>query len=204
MEAGSGAPMQPAAEEALPPAVAASYERARLHGFTLSCEPEVGHLLATLAASVRPGATILEMGTGVGAGTSWIVHGLGPRDDVRVVSVDLDANASAIARAAAWPAWVELRVADVLDVLDELGGCDLIFADAQGGKWFGLERTIAALRPGGLLLVDDMTPPQWMDEAHERHTARVRATLLGHAELVATELACGSGMILCTRRRDRA
>lgn len=98
---------------------------------------------------------------------------------------------------------VTLRVADVLAVLDELGRFDLIFADAQGGKWTGLERTIAALRPGGMLLVDDMTPPAWMDDAHERHTARVRATLLGHQDLVATELACGSGMILCTRRRDR-
>jgi predicted O-methyltransferase YrrM len=141
------------------------------------------------------------MGTGVGAGTSWIVHGLGVRDDVRVVSVDLDEQASAIARTAAWPAWVSLRVADVLDVLAELGRFDLIFADAQGGKWTGLDRTIAAIAPGGVLLVDDMTPPTWMDDAHERHTARVRATLLGHPDLVASELACGSGMILCTRRR---
>ena len=47
-----------------------------------------------------------------------------------------------------------------------------------------------------------MTPPEWLDDAHERHTARVRATLLAHPDLVATELACGSGMILCTRRHD--
>lgn len=197
--------MQPTSERALdlPVAVAASYERARRHGFTLSCEPEVGRLLATLAASVPANGAVLEMGTGVGAGTSWIIHGLGARDDVRVLSVDLDEKASAIAREATWPAWVTLRVADVLDVLDEPGRFDLIFADAQGGKWVGLERTIAALRPGGVLLVDDMTPPAWMDDAHERHTARVRATLLGHPDLLAAELACGSGMILCTRRRER-
>lgn len=197
--------MQPAAPASdLPEAVAASYARARRHGFTLSCAPEVGRLLATLAASVPPDGAILEMGTGVGAGTSWIVHGLGARSDVRVVSVDLDAEASAVAREVAWPACVTLLVADVLDVVAALGRFDLMFADAQGGKWVGLERTIAALRPGGLLLVDDMTPPEWIDEAHERHTARVRTTLLRHPDLVATELSCGSGMILCTRRRDRA
>lgn len=197
--------MQPTPAKAaeLPVAVAAAYERARRHGFMLSCEPEVGRLLATLAAGVPANGSVLEMGTGIGAGTAWIVHGLGARDDVRVVSVDLDEAASAIAREAAWPAWITLRVADVLDVLGELGRFDLIFADAQGGKWNGLERTIAALRPGGTLLVDDMMPPAWMDDAHERHTARVRATLLGHPDLVATELACGSGMILCTRRRER-
>lgn len=186
----------------LPATVAAAYVRAERHGFTLSCEPEVGRLLATLAASTPAGGRILEMGTGVGVGTSWIVHGVGGRDDVQVVSVDLDEQASAIAREASWPAWVTLRVGDVLEVLDELGRFDLIFADAQGGKWTGLDRTIAALRPGGLLLVDDMTPPRWMDDAHERHTARVRATLLSHPELTSAELACGSGMILCTRRRE--
>lgn len=197
--------MQPSpAASDLPATVAASYARARRHGFTLSCEPEVGRLLASLAAGVPADGSILEMGTGVGVGTSWIVHGLGARNDVRVVSVDLDESASTIAHEATWPAWVTLRVADVLDVLGGLGGFDLIFADAQGGKWTGLDRTIAALRPGGLLLVDDMTPPEWMDDAHERHTARVRATLLGHPDLVATELACGSGMILCTRRRGRS
>lgn len=203
-EARSGAAMQPSSAPGagLPGAVAAAYDRARRHGFTLSCEPEVGRLLASLAAGVPANGSILEMGTGVGAGTSWIVHGLGARGDVRVVSADLDEGAAAVAREAAWPAWVTLRVADVLEILDELGRFDLIFADAQGGKWTGLDRTIAALRPGGMLLVDDMTPPAWVNDAHERHTARVRATLLAHPALVATELACGSGMILCTRRHD--
>jgi predicted O-methyltransferase YrrM len=71
----------------------------------------------------------------------------------------------------------------VLAVLDELAAFDLIFADAQGGKWTGLSRTIAALRPGGVLLVDDMTPPAWLDDAHRTHTARVRATLVAHPDL---------------------
>jgi predicted O-methyltransferase YrrM len=184
---------------AIPPGVAAAHARARAAAFTLSCEPEVGRLLATLAAAVPERGTILEMGTGVGAGTAWIVHGLGARSDVRVTTVDVDAATAAIARAAAWPAFVTLRTADVLAVLDELGSFDLIFADAQGGKWTGLDRTIAALRPAGLLLVDDMTPPTWLDEAHRAHTARVRTTLLEHPDLRAVELACGSGMILAAR-----
>ena len=141
------------------------------------------------------------MGTGVGVGSAWIVHGLGARSDVRVTTVDVDAQASVIAQSAVWPAFVTLRVADVLEVLDEIGRFDLIFADAQGGKWSGLERTIGALRPGGLLLVDDMTPPTWLDDAHRSHTERVRAKLLGDPQLTSVELACGSGMILATRPR---
>src|SRR5450631_1775884 len=47
----------------------------------------------------------------------------------------------------------DLRVGDALGVVGEGGTFDLIFADAQGGKWAGLDRTIAALRPHGLLVV---------------------------------------------------
>lgn len=184
----------------VPPGVAAAYERARQSGFALSCEPEVGRLLATLATAVPEHGAILEMGTGVGVGSAWIVHGLGARRDVRVTTIDVDAQASAIAQGGVWPPFVSLLVADVLAVLDDIAPFDLIFADAQGGKWTGLERTIAALRPGGLLLVDDMTPPTWLDDAHRTHTERVRAKLLGDAQLTSVELACGSGMILAARR----
>jgi hypothetical protein len=34
-----------------------------------------------------------------------------------------------------------------IDVPGEAGSFHLIFADAQGGKWEGLDRTIAALAP---------------------------------------------------------
>ena len=50
--------------------------------------------------------------------------------------------------------------AGALEMLDSAGQFDLIFADAQGGKWDGLDRAIAALRPHGLLIVDDMNHPR--------------------------------------------
>ena len=74
----------------LPAAVQAAYDRADELGFPLSCEPAVGQLLAVLSAAVPPGGRVLELGTGVGAGLAWIVSGLGDRDDVEVVSVELD------------------------------------------------------------------------------------------------------------------
>lgn len=80
------------------------------------------------------------------------------------------------------------------------GRFDLIFADAQGGKWEGLDATVAALRPGGQLLVDDMTPGEFADEHHARKTAEVRSRLLGHPDLISVEIAWSSGLILSTRR----
>ncbi|MEV0352187.1 hypothetical protein AB0H88_41025 [Nonomuraea sp. NPDC050680] len=87
-------------------------------------------------------------------------------------------------------------------MLAGLGTFDLIFADARAGKQVGLERTISALNPRGVLLVDDMVPlpgVAW-DEEFVRRQESVRQTLLNHDRLVAVELAHGSGVILATAR----
>jgi len=185
----------------LPKGVHAAQARATEAGFPLSCEPGVGRFLAALAAGVPPGGRVLEIGTGVGVGTAWLVHGIDGRQDIELISVELDPATAAIARRGDWPRYVTLRQGNVLDLFDQLGTFDLIFADAQGGKWERLDRTIGALRPGGMVVVDDMTPPVWLDDLHRRKTAEVRAQLFSHADLVAAELAEASGMILATRRR---
>jgi len=74
----------------LPGSVLASYERAARAGFQLACEADVGRLPAALAAAVPSGGRVLEIGTGVGVGLAWLVHGLGARRDVEVVTVELD------------------------------------------------------------------------------------------------------------------
>src|SRR5205814_781084 len=128
------------------------------------------------------------------------VSGLLPRADTRVITVECDGETAVLAAAADWPAFVELRHEDALDVLAGAGTFDLIFADAQGGKWEGLDRTVAALRPGAALVVDDMTPqPHWSQEMRVRQDG-VRRTLLTHPLLSSVELAHGSGVILCARR----
>jgi predicted O-methyltransferase YrrM len=160
----------------------------------MSSEDAVGELLAVLAGAVRPGGRILEIGTGAGVGLAWLVEGLAGRTDVEVRSVEHDHAVAAATAGADWPENVTLHEGDVLELLGTLGEFDLIFADAEGGKWQGLDRTIAALAPGGHLLVDDMAA------GHEQ-TARVRETLLGHPGLTAVELPCGTGLILATRNR---
>jgi demethylmenaquinone methyltransferase/2-methoxy-6-polyprenyl-1,4-benzoquinol methylase len=185
----------------LPPRVALALARAREAGFTLSCEEGVGRLLAALSAAVRLGGRVLEMGTGAGVGTAWIVEGLAARSDVELTSIEMDAAMYRLARDADWPAGVKLVEGDVLAHLERLGRFDLIFADAQGGKWEGLERTIAVLEPGGVLLVDDMSPQSWWSDEQRRNQDRVRATLLEHPQLLSAEIDAASGMILAVKRR---
>jgi demethylmenaquinone methyltransferase/2-methoxy-6-polyprenyl-1,4-benzoquinol methylase len=169
-------------------------------GFDLSCDPEVGRLLAVLAAATPADGRILELGTGCGVGLAWIVHGLDARNDVEVLSIELDPESVACARQGAWPGFVSIMEGDALAVVPQSGTFDLVFADSEGGKWEGLGATIAALRPGGLLLVDDMTPAGWASDHHRLKTEEVRTRLLAHPQLVAAEMAHGTGIVLCTRR----
>jgi predicted O-methyltransferase YrrM len=188
-------------EQTFPELVATAVGRAASARFGQSCDPRVGGLLAVLAAHLPAGARVLELGTGAGVGTAWIVSGLLPRTDVTVTTVERDARTALLAAQGDWPGFVDLRLADAIDVLAEGGLFDLIFADAQGGKWEGLDRTVAALRPGGLLLVDDMTPaPDWPADRRARQ-AEVRRALLSSPLLTSAELSDGSGVILSTRRR---
>ena len=75
----------------LPELVRLAAERAERAGFAMSCDPGAGGLLAVLAAAVPANGRVLELGTGTGVGTAWIVHGLRGRDDVEVVTVEIDA-----------------------------------------------------------------------------------------------------------------
>jgi demethylmenaquinone methyltransferase/2-methoxy-6-polyprenyl-1,4-benzoquinol methylase len=181
------------AEAAVPPLVTAATTRARESGFPMSCDPAVGRLLAVLAAHLPEGARVLELGTGTGVGTAWIVPGLLPRTDVTVTSVEKDPGTAAAAASGDWPSFVGLRSGDALEVLAEGRAFDLVFADAPGGKWDGLDRTVAALRPRGLPIVDDMTPePNWTD-SHRAAQDKVRQVLLLAPGLTSAELAVGSG-----------
>lgn len=182
--------------------VAEAKARAARAGFRRSSEDDVGRLLSALAADVPEGGRVLELGTGAGVGTAWIVSALiaAGRDDVEVVTVEADEGLAAAAAASGWPSWVRPVEGDVLSVLGSLGTFDLVFADAQGGKWEGLDRTIAVLRPNGVLVVDDMKPQQWWTDGQRANQELVRRTLLSHPDLEAIELDVGSGVIMCTRR----
>jgi predicted O-methyltransferase YrrM len=185
----------------LPVRVQRAERRAATLGFAQSCDPEVGRLLAVLAAAVPQDGRILEIGTGVGYGTAWIVEGLDGRYDAQVVSVEIEADRHAAAIADDWPPFVEFVLGDVLDLFESFGTFDLIFADAQGGKWEGLDRTIAALRPGGLLVVDDMRRPTVSAyPEQEAKTADVRATLFADPRLFSVEVDWATGLILSRRR----
>ncbi len=184
----------------MPAPVVAAQERARTAGFELSCDDGTGRMLAVLAAAVPEGGRILEIGTGVGAGLAWLVEGLGPRTDVEVVSVESDEPSATCAAEYAWPSFVRLMQGDIAELIGDLGTFDLIFPDAPAGKWTGLSKTIAALKPRGVLVVDDLIPKPDQPAEWTEYLNRTREKLLSHPNLVAVEIADLTGMIIATRR----
>lgn len=160
--------------------------------------------LAVLAAAVPRGGRILEIGTGLGVGLGWLIAGIGARTDISVTTVESDGARSAHAQETSWPSWVTFEVGDAVEVLPSLGKFDLIFADAEGGKWYGLDLTIEALALNGTLVLDDLRPQDWKStedkDVHLEKVGQIRAQVLAHPDLLSIELDHGAGILLSVRR----
>ncbi|WP_145713306.1 O-methyltransferase [Chitinophaga japonensis] len=80
---------------ALPAAYQEIETATRQSGFSMASDVLTCTLLRTLAGT-KPGGRFLELGTGTGLATSWILDGMDAR--ASLVSVDHDASLLAIAR----------------------------------------------------------------------------------------------------------
>ncbi|WFB10504.1 class I SAM-dependent methyltransferase [Streptomyces sp. LX-29] len=186
----------------IPSAVADAYGRARELGFSKSSRPEVGALISVLASAVPGYGRVLELGTGAGLGLAWVVYGLGERNDVEVVSIEIDPVQAAFVANSGWPEWVSIVAGDALEIVPTMGAFDLIFLDVPDAKNRRLCDAVAALRPGGKLLIDDMGLPGASNSPSGAGLATIRDQLFSDRRLVCAELAYSSGMILAVRRRD--
>ena len=185
---------------ASPHTLAALEAESEALGFLLASEPAVGSLLRCLAAS-KPGGTLLELGTGTGVGTAWLLDGMDAA--ARLVSVDHDARAGAPARRhLGGDPRVTFVTDDAAAVLARLpaAGFDLLFADAWPGKYTHLDDALARLRPGGLYVVDDMLArPDWSAE-HRALAAGLEAKLRRRPDLAVTSIEWSTGLILAAKR----
>jgi predicted O-methyltransferase YrrM len=168
-------------------------------GFNLASEPKVGALLATLAAS-KPGGRFLELGTGTGHGTAWLLFGMDQTS--RLESVDTDPAVVAVARRhLGSDRRVTFHVIDGAAFIRQAprGEFDFIYADAWPGKFSHLDEALALLRPGGIYLIDDLLPqPNW-PEGHAPKVPILIDNLEGRREFISVKLAWASGLMLVVR-----
>jgi predicted O-methyltransferase YrrM len=144
----------------LPPLVQRALSLADGAGFEISCAPQTGALLRLLAAS-RPAARAAEIGTGCGVGSAWILSGLGSQGSL--VTVELDpGRAEASARLLAEAPQANVIQGDWVDI-QAYGPFDLLFPDVGPVKREQPEALLSMLSPGGLILLDDLTPGKPME-----------------------------------------
>lgn len=181
-----------------PPLVHQAEEIAAQCAFSASSLPEVGRLLHVLASQITTGR-IGEIGTGCGVGAAWMVSALRP--NVTFFSVELDqSRATAVQSLFRHLPNVHILHGDWHQLLDH-SPFDLLFADGGRVKQHKPEQILAALRHGGLLVLDDLTPlehwpPEWQGQPDP-----VRASWLNDTRVAATEIqvTATSAVILATR-----
>jgi len=169
-------------------------------GFNMVSEPKAGSFLAALAAS-KPAGKLLELGTGTGHGTAWLLAGMDETSTLE--TVDIDAKVVAVAqRHLGSDSRVTFHIADGADFLRRAppSQFDLIYADAWPGKFSELDAALSLLRPGGIYVIDDLLPqPNWPD-GHAPKVPALIDDIERRSEFVTVRLAWASGLMLVVRR----
>jgi predicted O-methyltransferase YrrM len=142
--------------------------------FELSSSPEIGRLLAVLVAQRQRGR-FAEIGSGCGVGSAWMVSAMGPEATFVTVEAD-EERAGAVSRLFADQHQVRALHGDWHDVLPSEAPFDLFFFD--GGSWKGddvaaeSEAALELVAPGGVAVIDDLTPEAlWPEEWRGRPDA---------------------------------
>ncbi len=169
-------------------------------GFTMASDPLTGGLLKTLAASKKSG-NFLELGTGTGLSTAWILAGMD--DSSQLITIDFEIKFLNIARKYLG---ADNRVSMVESdgenwVLSNLSKkFDFIFADTWHGKYLLLDEVLAMLNPGGLYIIDDMLEqPNW-PEGHAEKAFDLIQKLESKTDLVLTKLLWSTGIIIAVKK----
>jgi predicted O-methyltransferase YrrM len=166
--------------------------------FNMASDMQAGSLLKTLAASKLSGR-ILELGTGTGLATSWIIDGMDER--TKLITIENNALLLDIARRALQDSRVEFVLADGYEWIQTYSGekFDMVFADAMPGKYDLFEETIGLVKVGGFYIIDDMLPqPNW-PEGHADKVERFIEELEERNDIILTKLNWSTGIIIVTK-----
>lgn len=172
--------------------------------------PDQGALLTLLTRLVGARRAI-EVGTFTGYSSLSIARGL--PDDGTLVCCDVSEEWTAVARRhwamAGVDGRIDLRIAPALDTLRALADddrFDLAFIDADKGSYTAyVDALVPRLRPGGLLLIDNVL---WggavvRPDATDADTVAIRACndhVAAHPELESLILPFGDGLTLARKR----
>lgn len=170
------------------------------NGFTMPSDILTCSLLRTLATS-KPAAKFLELGTGTGLSTSWILDGMD--SDSTLISLDHDDTLLQIAKTflgqdkrldlvhTDGEEWIKANIEQKFDY---------IFADTWHGKYLLLDEVLEMINKGGFYIVDDMLPqPNWPD-GHQDKAINFVKYLESRSDLVITKQHWATGIIIAVKK----
>jgi len=121
--------------------------------------PQEGQLLYILARAISA-KRIIELGSGFGYSAYWFARAVGPGGQVILTDLSPEnaAEAESFFERGGLLDRVRIEVGDGLEIIDRVGGeFDIVFNDIDKERYPQvLDRAAAALRPGGLLISDNM------------------------------------------------
>jgi len=166
--------------------------------FNMASDIYTGSLLKTLVAS-KPGGRILELGTGSGLATSWIISGLD--ENAVLTSVENNAMLLSVAQENLPDARIIFVLEDGYKWLQDYQGekFDLIFADAMPGKYDLFEEAFSLLKTGGFYIIDDMFPQANWPEGHDDRVNSFINFLEERKDIILTKLDWSTGIIIAVK-----
>ena len=160
---------------------------------------KVGSLLSTLSAS-KPKGVFLELGTGSGLSTMWILQGMD--NDSTLRTIDSDKSLLNIAKQhLGSDERVEFILGNGEDLIlnTEKNTIDFIFADTWPGKYNHLDETLSLLKVGGIYIIDDMLPQDNWPDGHSDKVSTLVKDLENRNDFLLTKLCWSTGIIICTK-----
>lgn len=186
--------------QAYPKAYVAINEATIDSEFSMASDVLTCALLKTLAGS-KPGGDFLELGTGTGLSTSWILDGMDASSSL--ISIDNDERFLAIARDfLGRDQRLKLECTDGGEWLEKNSSkkFDFIFADTWHGKYLMLDEAIQMLKPGAFYIIDDMLPQSNWPEGHADKATKLVEALEKREDLLITKQCWATGLLIATKK----
>jgi len=175
-------------------------EATKLSGFTMASDVLTCSLLRTLAGT-KPAGKFLELGTGTGLSTAWILDGMD--NNSTLISIDNNPAFLEIARRfLANDNRLHLVSSDCGEWVNDNKHqkYDYIFADTWHGKYLLLDEVLSMLNKGGLYIIDDMLPqPNW-PQGHQQKATDLVNYLETKEDLLLTKQLWATGIIIAVKK----
>ncbi len=170
------------------------------NGFNMPSEVLTCSLLKTLAAT-KPGGKFLELGTGTGLSTTWILDGMD--ESSTLISIDNDETLLNIAKEnLGIDKRLKLVCTDGGEWIKQNAGkkFSFIFADTWPGKYNLLDEVLEMIEKGGIYIIDDMLPQQNWPTGHAEKATKLIEYLDSREDIILTKMGWATGIAIVTKK----